>query len=1098
MRLRENISAKKGGPCGRPFLICLLGVMLAATPLVTPSFAQENKELKIVQRPDEELVLLSVRIGRRLVAESISAYADKTSLMLPLGQLSSVLQFPINVSSTEGQADGWFLDTENNFTLDVARRETIIAGSRGSFEPSQVEAHQDDIYVDSKLLAKWFPVEFDFSFSEQMLTVTAQKGTLLPVQEIEERKEAQTLLEGSQQEEDTTPLQRIYSPYQFATIPYTDITYSTGYDKQVRNGTYNELSLLATGDLFYMNSRVYASADQDEDLVDLRWTLSRRDPDGNILQPDEKLGNTYLGQALRDLEVREVAFGDINTPQLPLTAVSQQGRGALISNIPYDRATRYDRTTLQGDILPGWEVELYRNDELLFFQRASNNGRYEFQDVPLLSGLNIIRLVFYGPFGQKREEVQRFRVTPDLIRQGKSYFRLAASQQDTSIFDIQKRNRIGFSVVNATPIQAELVRGRQRSMFEYEYGLLNNLSLFANASTFTTPDNEQRDFGSAGFATTLAGIYARADYARDFGHDGNAYSLLLQDTLGGVSLSAETQHYRNFISDYTENVNDPLEDSTLLRADTPVNLFGWRLNAGVDGARKKYESGRLIHEIGSRLATSISTLALSHNLTYRRDTSPGATQFIVSPTTGLPVVTRFYDKQLRGQLITSLPFYRNALLRGNLSYNLQPQRELESAGLSAEYRFTNNTNATFQIDRVLLAPTLTTYTLGVNHRFEHFLLGGRASHNDDGENALGAVISLSFGPDPRTGGIQSFPEYSATDGIISAKAYQDFNGNGRYDYSDEPLENTQFLVNRGNGNERTNESGNVTIRNLQADVHNRVTLDESSLESPYLIAGTKGYDVVPRPGVPMVVNYPVTAAGDVEGTIYLHDQAGNRKEAANVAMQLVDERGIVIKEARTAYDGYYLMDLVPSGNYTLRIAPEQAERLGIATDETRQIAIGTQVDNVVIADLSIYNVTSDGAPSVMVAQDGAQPESTSETADAKTEIIPPGETRQGIAAAVTPVLTDDPASQTQAASAPVAAPAEEQTLADATPPAAVSIPVPPPAVHRVSPSVAGITDPATSKTMRLATLAQSKPIQVATQKPLPADSMATVPDEWNW
>ena len=77
------------------------------------------------------------------------------------------------------------------------------------------------------------------------------------------------------------------------------------------------------------------------------------------------------------------------------------------SNRPLTGNTELDTLDLQGDIQPSWDVELYRNDELISALTAGPDGRYVFNDIELLYGNNTLRLVFYGPQGQTRERPRR-------------------------------------------------------------------------------------------------------------------------------------------------------------------------------------------------------------------------------------------------------------------------------------------------------------------------------------------------------------------------------------------------------------------------------------------------------------------------------------------------------------------------------------------------------------------------------------------------------------------------------------------------------------------------------------------------------------------
>ncbi len=929
-----------------------LMLMATATPVCAqePNASSPNQAIKLVERSDDDLVLVALRIGRTTLADGIAGYATKTGVMLPLKQITEALQISIKVVPQEGQAEGWIINEENSFTLDVSRQEAVLKGKRSHFTAEQVEPHADDIYVDSALLSEWLQVDFTFSFASQTVDIAPRDGVKLPIQIRTEREQAHSKLARGDTRGTEGPFPRTEIPYKFYTLPYTDVTYTGGYDKRSYSGAHNGITALSDGDLFYMHSSIYAAGDTKDKLTDLRWTLSRRDPDGKIFQSDDKLASTKLGEAMHDAEIREVAFGDISPPQLPLTAIGQQGRGALISNIPYDRATQYDRTTIQGDLQTGWEVELYRNDELLSFQRASANGRYEFTDVPLLSGLNIIRLVFYGPFGQSREETQRFLVSANLTQQGKSYFRASVSQQNTNSFDVRNQNQIT-NLSGTTPAQNAAVQGKARAMFEYEYGLLDNLSLFANTAHFTTTDNVTRNYVGSGVGTTLAGVYGRADVAHDVSYGGNALKFLIQDNLAGISISAEHQQYMDFVSEFTESATDSVLRRSTVRADTPLTLpYLPQFNNGVSATQTLYDSDRKTNELNYRLATAIHRVALSHNLTYRTDSVPTTTtSFGIG---GLPVTTTSLDKQTTGEFIMSFPVSQ-FVLRGNVMYGITPEKELQTLLAAAEYNFSRDTNTVLQIDKQLISQKLTNITLGLNHNFEKFRLGSNVSHSSDGNNALGVTLSLSFGEDPRTGDFRLYPDYSAGSGIISARTFHDVNGNGTFDEGDRPLENARLLINHGTSQTPTDSNGEVLLRNIQPDTRSSLTLDSKSIENPYLMSKQVGVDVVTRAGVAAMVEFPITGSGDVEGTVRIASLDADTKDAANVDLQLFTTDGKLVRETQTSFDGYYLLNGVPAGEYILRVSPEQAGRLGFITPPDRGVTITNDEADSHIIDLEI-------------------------------------------------------------------------------------------------------------------------------------------------
>jgi hypothetical protein len=882
----------------------LLIALVAACALVRTASAAE-----FVRRSDDDLVLVELRLGRDVLAESLPGYVGTGHLMLPLGQLADALQFPIKVSVKDGRAEGWFLDENNRFSLDASRREVTVGDRRESFSEGMVEVHEDDIYVDTVLLGFWFPLDFPFAFSTQSISIIPKGGVMLPIESGRERGKRHARL-NARGDEPLPDLPRVQTPYALYSMPFADVTYSTGLDQRDDRGVRHNLSVLANHDLLYMHSSAYLTVNEDNLPDDLRWTLSRRDPEGKIFRETSLADNT-LAQTVNRLEVRELAIGDIYTQQVPLSAFNQQGRGVLVSSKPYDQATLFDRTTLQGDLQQGWEVELYRNDQLLDFRRTSADGRYEFIDVPLLSGLNILRLVFYGPFGQTREEVRRFLVSPNVTTAGQGHFRFSASQQDMSVFDFRSEPSVALSGVPVS--ERDAAQGTGRVMMEY--GLTSNVALFGNLVHFTTGDGVTRNYTGAGAATSILGTYARLDASHEFEDGGNAVQLSLQDNIMGVSVSAQHQQYFNYVSEFTESVTDPVISRSELRADTPIALAPLpHMNVGVSGLHVVYDSGRKRDDLSQRLTTAVDRMALSHTFTLRRDE--------VSSTETL--------HETRGELIASLPYDR-FLVRGNLAYIVAPAASIDSMAITTEYHFSRDTLARLDVTRQMRAPSLTTYGVALNRRFKHFMLGASASHDDDGNNAVGITLSFGIGQDPRSGGLMATPDYVARDGLVVARTFEDANANGRFDDGEKEVKDARYRVNRGSAQGiGGDEDAGMLLYNIPANTRMPITLDTASIDSPYLAAPVPGADIVARSGVPTFIDIAMLATADVEGTAYV---GSDRKPASNVAIQAVDGSGKVVRETRTAFDGYYLLEMLPVGSYRLRVSPEQAGRLGLSGSE---------------------------------------------------------------------------------------------------------------------------------------------------------------------
>ena len=205
----------------------------------------------------------------------------------------------------------------------------VVEGKTTRFAPRLVFQQIDDIYVDTTLLSKWFPVDFEFNLSKLEITVKSREP--LPLEERLEREKRAAFL-GTGRVEAEYPRQEI--PYRLFDWPFVDTSYTGNYIKKDNKFLGSRTSLMS-GDLLFMNSEVFLAGTNEELTTDLRFKMSRKDPDGNLLGP---------------LRVQEIAFGDIFTPQIPLIADGNAGRGFEISSFPLVRASEFDRTTLRGEL----------------------------------------------------------------------------------------------------------------------------------------------------------------------------------------------------------------------------------------------------------------------------------------------------------------------------------------------------------------------------------------------------------------------------------------------------------------------------------------------------------------------------------------------------------------------------------------------------------------------------------------------------------------------------------------------------------------------------------------------------------------------------
>lgn len=861
--------------------------LLVAASIAARAAAPPPGIVAVEPAVNEELVV-EVRLGSHVLSDGMLAYRRRSGLLLPLGDLSRALDFAIVTDPSSGRADGWFLGEERRFTLDLGAGTVRIEGREEAVPKSDAEARSDDIYVDAALLTRWFPIALRFDPAAMVVEVTSREPLPVEMRLVRERVRSRLASNAPPPRR----LQRHEIPYRLIDWPFVDTSQFAGYDDE--GGFANRYTTYVTGDLLWSTGRLFLSGDESNPVSEVRLTLARKDPDGNLLGP---------------LHAREVSVGDVFTAKLPLLTESQEGAGVLISSFPLERTTHFDEMTLRGSLPLGWEVELYRNGVLLGFQRSGQDGRYEFVDVPLLFGANTFRLVFYGPQGQRREEIRREYVGEGLVQPGQSHYQLS--------FIRQKQDLIPVGTGGAVRLAD---RGNQL-IAEYEHGLSRTVSVATSVASLPLKDG-QYDYLTVGLRASALGALARIDLSGERS-GGMAARAALQTRLGTLGFSGEFERYFDFVSERAPPQDDPLTWRAKGRLDYVVPAIAGlpRLPVSLRGEAEHHRSGLVDLDLSGRLSASISPLTLTHEISHsslRGGTGGGL-------------------GETDGRLLINARF--NALsLRGTLDYLIQPHFAASFVEMIGDYGFDDSSSARLGVHRDLAGERLTTVTASLNRDFSSFAVGLNAAYSDDNSFAVGLSVSFGAGREPRGGQWSVVPGAISRSGAVSARVFLDGNLNGRFDRGEPPLSGVRFVVDGTAAAAVSNRRGIAFITGLAADRPTAVAIDAGTLKDPFWAPMRSGFEIVPRPGRTARLDFPVVATGEIEGTVSMLSGA-ELIAVSNVKVELVDASGAIVASTTTAFDGYYLFQQVRPGRYRVRGAPQQLRRLDLPPAEEKTVEI---------------------------------------------------------------------------------------------------------------------------------------------------------------
>ena len=747
----------------RYFLLPLFLLLVSAA-----SFAETSDTEKWTPQ-DDDLRLLEIRVEKYRLEEVLPTYQRKDYLLVPMGYLSEILDMAINVDIGTGIASGFVFDENNTFYLDTSRNEAIIKGVRKPYDKRLVYILDDDIYADASLLSTWFGITIDADLFASIVTLRSEEEFPFIQRLQREEKIAQTR---ARLNIDPPYYPHHYEPYDMWNMPFIDQTLegTSRYSSADSTNTLRSTTYMTT-DLLSMESSTYLFlTDSDSDL---RFTLGKKDPESELL---------------KFAKATEYSMGHITEPRLNnITLSGAQELGALVSNFPLNRQAEYDRHRFRGDLLPGWEVELYHNDSLIGYQSTPVEGQYDFVDIPLLFGRNYFRLVFYGPQGQNYEQVEQFELGQALTKKGKHYYRALASDNK---------------------------KGNGRATLQYDVGLHKRFSAsFIGASiplNLTSATVEQHHYLQAGLRGFWESLFITLDLIDD-ADGGDAINFDLQTGIGKTVLKFNHTILNNFFSEEYQLGTQEYKANTEFRIDSSIPpSFLPRMPFSLEFNIADFVSGNDRNEIINRLSLQSFGLSMSNQLNYTQNS--------------------VLQNQFTGAFGLSSYVYHHSI-RGAINYELKPLKEITSVDITVrppmyrDYQFNYGLNHSLRAD-------VTEVSVSASKSIDKYNLSLGARYNTDDVISLDARFSVGLGREPRQNKWHTNALATAGRGSVSARVFLDHNQDGLFNEDDEAIEGVGFTINNGYQNTRTNEDGIAFITGIAEHRPVNLAIAEATLEDP--------------------------------------------------------------------------------------------------------------------------------------------------------------------------------------------------------------------------------------------------------------------------
>jgi len=546
--------------------------------------------------------------------------------------------------------------------------------------------------------------------------------------------------------------------------------------------------------------------------------------------------------------------------------------GIQLTNTPTSFRRSFGSYTLTDKTEPGWTVELYVNNVLVDYIKADASGFFTFE-VPLVYGNTMVKLKYYGPWGEERTKEQNLTIPYNFIPHRELEYNISAGVVEDSVWSRYSRAAIN-------------------------YGATRFLTLGGGA-----------EYLSSVTATPVMPFV-------------NA-SLRLP---GNVLLSGE----------YTHRVRTRGRLSYRFPANIQLDLDYIRYDRGQQAIRYNYlEERRAALSVPLRIKKFSAYSRMSYyqivlpaaNYSTAEWLIAGSLMGINTNLTTYGIFAGENDPSIYSMLSLAVRLPANFLIMPQAQYNYTG-REFMTAKLGIEKRVFERGYINLSAERNF-RHNITMGELGLRYDFS-FAQTGLSARQMNKESTFVQYARGSFINDRATDWLKADNRTNVGRGGISVVAFLDLNANGLHDTGEPKVPGLNVRSSSGTL-EHCEKDSTIHITGLEPYVKYYIEIDESSFENISWRLEKKSYAVVADPNMLKLIEVPVFVRGEATGTVLIENKEGKRG-LGRIIVNFRNSEGIIAGRTLTEEDGYFSYFGLAPGLYQVRVDSSQLRRLGLVSD----------------------------------------------------------------------------------------------------------------------------------------------------------------------
>ena len=867
--------------------------------LVVSAFLSPSLSVSAQEEPLFDEVSVYIRVPYMGTGE-IDVLIRDQEVWLPVTGLFDFVRIRNIVSDDLNEVSGFFIDPGATYTIDRRSKSITYRDRTWQLGVDDLIRSETGLYLKSPWYGKIFGLECSFSFRDLTINVeTQQELPAVREMKLEEMRTNMRRLRGEIQVD--TTVGRSYPGFRFGMADWS----------------------------------VYATS-QAGGATQARMNLSL----GSVIAGGEATAalNYYTGETFSEKQqyylwrhvnnertlLRQVMAGKITSQAT--SSIYDPVVGIQLTNAPTSFRRSFGSYTLNDRTEPGWTVELYVNNVLVDYKKADASGFFTFE-VPLVYGNTMVKLKFYGPWGEERTREQNLTIPYNFLPHREMEYTVSAGVVEDSLWSRFSRASLSYgatrfltigggaeylSSVSSGPLMPFVTAslrlpGNILLAGEYTYGVRSK-----GIISYRHPSNIQLDLSYINYAKDQTAI---------------SYNYL-EERRASLSVPLRTKKFSAYSRLSFYQIVLPVNSHSTAEWMMAGSLFGVNTNLTTYGIFA-----------GENDPVVYSTLSLGIRLPAR----------ILL----MPQLQYSYTGQ--GVMTAKIGLEKRIFEKGyfNISWEQNFVHDIRMGEIGLRYDFS-------------------------------FAQAGISARQTNGETNFVQYARGSLINDRPTRWLRADNRTNVGRGGISVIAFLDLNANGVRDTGEPKAPGLNVRSSSGRL-ERSVKDTTLHITGLEPYVKYYLEIDAGGFENISWRINKKSYAVVADPNMLKLLEIPVMVMGEATGTVTLEEE-GRKRGLGRIIVNFFNSDNIVTGRVLTEEDGYFSYFGLTPGDYSVTVDTAQLGRLNLTSDPASlTFTIKTDLEGDYVEGLDFTLRSSVVIPDTIIAADTT----TAAMPDTTAAVLPP-------------------------------------------------------------------------------------------------------------